>query len=145
MSSPKVIDQLNIVLVETYALYLKTQNCHWNITGENFYSLHSLFEEQYKELAEAIDEIAERIRALGSKVEANFAYFDQNKSITDTNLSSSSEIILKDLIQGHGIVINKLQELSNISAGENDKVSEDLAVQRMQSHEKQKWMLSSSL
>lgn len=145
MSSQKITDQLNIVLVETYSLYLKTQSYHWNVAGANFYSLHKLFEEQYKELAEAIDEIAERIRALGTKVEANFSYFDQNKSVSDSNSSSSAEVMLKELIQSHEIVINQLKELSDIASDDNDKASEDIAIQRIQSHEKQKWMLSSSL
>lgn len=144
MSSQEIINQLNIVLVETYSLYLKTQSYHWNVTGASFYSLHHLFEEQYKELAEAIDEIAERIRTLGAKVKVDFLYFDQNKSISDADSSNSANSMLKDLIQGQEIMINKLKELSNIASNNADKASEDLAITRIQSHEKQKWMLSSS-
>ncbi|MEM6339133.1 MAG: DNA starvation/stationary phase protection protein [Pseudomonadota bacterium] len=145
MSSKEVVKHLNIVLAETYALYLKTQNCHWNVTGPNFHSLHGMFEEQYKELAEAIDEIAERIRALGEKVEASFAYFDKAKSISDAKSANSSESMLKDLLQSQEIVIGKLVELSDVAAAQGDKASEDMAVQRLHAHEKQRWMLSSSL
>jgi starvation-inducible DNA-binding protein len=145
MSSKEVINHLNVVLLETYALYLKTQNYHWNVTGPNFYSLHNMFEEQYKELAEAIDDIAERIRALGEKVEASFLYFDQNKSINDGIPSNSSESMLKDLVQSQEVVIEKLVELSNVASEYGDKTSEDMAIQRLNAHEKQKWMLSSSL
>lgn len=145
MSSKEVITHLNMVLSETYALYLKTQNYHWNVTGPNFYSLHNMFEEQYKELAEAIDDIAERIRALGEKVEASFLYFDQNKSIKDGIPSNSSESMLEDLVRSQEVVIEKLIELSNIASQCDDKASEDMAIQRLQVHEKQKWMLSSSL
>lgn len=145
MSSKEVVNHLNIVLVETYTLYLKTQNYHWNVTGSNFYSLHSMFEEQYKELAEAIDEIAERIRALGERVEASFSHFDQKKSSKDASSSNSSESMLKDLVQSQEIVIRKLVELSDIASDQGDKASEDMAVQRLHAHEKQKWMLSSSL
>ena len=145
MAAKEVINHLNIVLLETYALYLKTQNYHWNVTGPNFYSLHKMFEEQYKELAEAIDDIAERIRALGEKVEANFLHFDRNKSIKDGDSSNSSEYMLKDLVEGQKIVIEKLRELSNVASEYGDKTSEDMAIQRLHVHEKQKWMLSSSL
>ena len=145
MSSKEVVKYLNIVLAETYALYLKTQNCHWNVTGSNFYSLHSMFEEQYKELAEAVDEIAERIRALGEKVEASFSHFDKAKSISDAKPSNSSEPMLKDLVQSQEIIIGRLVELSNVASDQGDKASEDMAVQRLHAHEKQKWMLSSSL
>ena len=145
MSSKEVINHLNIVLLETYALYLKTQNYHWNVTGPNFYSLHNMFEEQYKELAEAIDDIAERIRALGEKVEASFLHFDKNKSIKDGNSANSSESMLKDLVQSQKVVIEKLVELSNVASQYGDKTSEDMAIQRLHAHEKQKWMLSSSL
>ncbi len=145
MSSKEVVKHLNIVLAETYALYLKTQNCHWNVTGSNFYSLHSMFEEQYKELAEAVDEIAERIRALGEKVEASFSHFDKAKSISDAKSANSSESMLKDLVQSQEIVISKIVELSDVASDQGDKASEDMAVQRLHAHEKQKWMLSSSL
>lgn len=145
MSSKEVINHLNVVLLETYALYLKTQNYHWNVTGPNFYSLHNMLEVQYKELAEAIDDIAERIRALGEKVEASFLYFDQNKSINDGIPSNSSESMLKDLVQSQEVVIEKLVELLNVASEHGDKASEDMATQRLNAHEKQKWMLSSSL
>ena len=145
MSSKEVINHLNIVLLETYALYLKTQNYHWNVTGPNFHSLHNMFEEQYKELAEAIDDIAERIRALGEKVEASFLHFAQNKSIKDGNSSNPSETMLKDLVQSQEVVIEKLVKLSHVASQQGDKASEDMAIQRLHAHEKQKWMLSSSL
>ncbi|MGE5196801.1 MAG: Dps family protein, partial [Anaerolineae bacterium] len=78
-----VADALSRYLADTYAIYLKTQNFHWNLSGKEFYSLHILFEKQYEELAEAIDEIAEKIRALGFYVDATFSSFKQLSSISE--------------------------------------------------------------
>src|SRR5437867_362012 len=81
----KVADELTHLLADTYTLYLKTQNFHWNVTGPNFHSLHLMFEEQYKELADAVDLIAERIRALKSTTPASFSHFLKLTSLKEEN------------------------------------------------------------
>ena len=72
---------LNKLLADSYILYLKTQNYHWNVTGQMFQSLHLLFENQYQEQAIAVDGIAERIRALGEYAPGSFAAFSKVSSI----------------------------------------------------------------
>src|ERR1700686_1586879 len=87
-------------LADTYAIYLNTQNFHWNITGVEFYSLHLLFEKQYTELAEAIDEIAERIRALGFYVEGSFEAFKKMSSIKEEEKVINGREMIQQLLQG---------------------------------------------
>ena len=68
----KIVKKLEIILADTYALYLKTQNYHWHVKGPQFKSLHELFEMQYRELAEAVDGVAERLLIMGHKAPATF-------------------------------------------------------------------------
>lgn len=132
-------------LATTYALYLKTQNFHWNLQGTNFYSLHLLFEKQYEEMAEAVDELAERIRALGSYVDGSFTSFHKRSKISDANKPLPQNEMIAELLDGHETLskmgrplIRKFQELS-------DDVSSDLLIKRLSFHEKSAWMLRSHL
>jgi starvation-inducible DNA-binding protein len=141
----EVITQLKLVLANSYALYLNTQNYHWNVTGHNFYSLHNLFEEQYKEQADALDEIAESMRIAGLKVEASFGHFNQYKTIPDANKDYQANEMIQDLISGHTKLIECLESLNISASNSSNRVIEDLAIQRIISHQKQKWMLLSLL
>src|SRR3990167_6678148 len=94
----EAVEALTDFLSHTYALYLKTQNFHWNVTGPQFFSLHLLFQKQYEELAEAVDEIAERVRTLGSYIEASFSAFQKRTIIPESNRKSSAKVMLKELI-----------------------------------------------
>src|SRR2546430_1050238 len=71
------------LLADTYTLYLKTHNFHWNVTGPMFETLHLMFEKQYIELAAAVDLIAERIRALGLPAPGTYAEFAKLSSIKE--------------------------------------------------------------
>lgn len=79
------VSALQAVLADSYSLYLKTQNYHWNVEGQHFRSLHLMFEEQYNDLFAANDEIAERIRALGEKVDGSYEGFAKRTKITPPN------------------------------------------------------------
>ncbi|MCP5369463.1 MAG: DNA starvation/stationary phase protection protein [Rickettsiaceae bacterium] len=146
-SDLKILSQkMNMILADIYALYLKTQNYHWNITGPMFFSLHSLFETQYKEQAEAIDELAEKIRSNGIKVQADFEYFAKNSTIiSNLNNSLSDKEMLKDLAESHQIIIEKFYDLSEQAASIGNKSIDDFATQRIVSHEKQRWMIISCM
>src|SRR5437879_954535 len=97
----KIADELTHFLADTYILYLKTQNYHWNVQGPAFYSLHKMFEEQYQELAGAIDEIAERIRALGNYTVASFSQYTQLSSLKEERGQLTAENMLEKLIKDH--------------------------------------------
>lgn len=145
MVEKEVKNILQLLLAENYGLYLKTQTYHWNVAGSNFYSLHLLFENQYKDLAETIDVIAERIRALDEKVLASFSLFNLKKSSSDPSPDASSQFMIQDLIKDHDNMIKLLLETIKVAVLANDKATEDIAIERLKEHEKQLWILKSSL
>lgn len=144
-SNKDVVEQLEHLLASSYVLYLKTQNYHWNVTGINFKSLHELFEEQYKELAEAIDEIAEVIRALGAKAPASFEAYSKLSVIKNGNENADSIDMIKALSKDQESISELLQHALEIAQQNYDEVTADLFIERMAVHRKNKWMLDSSL
>lgn len=137
------VKQLTIMLADTYAVYVKTQNYHWNVEGSDFYALHKFFEEQYEALAEAVDELAERIRALGSKVAGDLKAYQEHTNLSGTNADFSSKEMLQDLHDDHSKIVKSFNVA--FAAFEGDEVTIDLIVQRLAWHEKQVWMLASHL
>lgn len=144
MAKDEVLQGLNLVLANSYALYLKTQCYHWNVVGKNFWALHKLLEEQYQDLTESIDEIAERIRALGEFVNGNLSAFDHLSSMSDAEVGASSEKIIQDLIEDNLNMSALLEKTAEIAATLGDKGTEDLLIGRIQAHQKNAWMLKSS-
>jgi starvation-inducible DNA-binding protein len=135
------VKALNLILANTYILYLKTQNFHWNVKGELFYSLHLMFEKQYEELGDAADEIAERIRALGYPAPGSFAEFSKIATIKEVKLPNAVGMV-KELLHDHELMATLLRkDMKAIS----DDVTIDLMVQRADAHEKTAWMLRASL
>jgi starvation-inducible DNA-binding protein len=145
MKNKNTVKALESILANSYGLYLKTQNYHWNIRGKEFKSLHELFGAQYEELAEAIDEIAERIRALDSLVTASFKVFDKTSKIKDGNQNSSSQIMLKELYDDNQFLAEIANATLKIAQKEGDEATADMMITRIQTHNKNAWMLKSSL
>jgi starvation-inducible DNA-binding protein len=134
---------LNKLLADSYILYLKTQNYHWNVTGQMFQSLHLLFENQYQEQAIAVDGIAERIRALGEYAPGSFAAFSKVSSIKEESSIPSTEEMIYNLIHGNEAVVTSAREIVSLADECEDDVTSDLMINRMQVHEKNAWMLRS--
>lgn len=145
MSKSQVAASLQIVLANNYALYLKTQNYHWNVTGPHFKSLHVLFEEQYNDLFAANDEIAERIRTLGEKVPASFSVFNDAASIADGNENADATSMVTDLADDQGHMVQFLNDALKVAQDADDEVTIGLVTERMAVHEKAGWMLRSSV
>jgi starvation-inducible DNA-binding protein len=141
----KVIDCLNHLLADTYLLYLKTQNFHWNVIGPNFISLHKLFEEQYEQLSEATDILAERIRALNAHTPGSFANFLKLASLTEARNETTSTAMLKALLQDHEAMADAIEEMFAVVEKEEDEVTFDILVQRKTEHDKSAWILRSTL
>ncbi len=141
----KISKGLDRLLADTYALYLKTQNFHWNLKGPHFFSLHILFEKQYTEMAEAIDEIAERIQALGFFVDGSFSAFKSKSSIKEERKKIKARPMLQRLSNDHEALIRCCRELAKIAEEEGDAATNDLLARRLGAHEKFLWMLRSSL
>lgn len=136
---------LSHLLADTYTLYLKTHNFHWNVTGPQFQTLHLMFETHYTELAQAVDVIAERIRALGSFAPGTYAQFVKLSSIKEeTDIPKATDMI-RLLVEGHESVIRTARKLFPQAQEADDEATADLLTQRIQTHEKTAWMLRSLL
>ena len=141
----EVVDALGRLLASSYTLYLKTHNFHWNVKGPMFTTLHTLFELEYTELALAVDAIAERIRSVGAPAPGTYTAFQQLSAVKERGGVPSAKEMLKELVRDQGIVADTAREVLRAAAAAGDDASEDLAVQRIQVHEKNAWMLRSHL
>jgi starvation-inducible DNA-binding protein len=140
-----VTEGLSRLLADTYTLYLKTHNYHWNVTGPMFQTLHLMFEGQYNELAIAVDVIAERIRSLGAPAPANYRDFLLLTSVPeDDDLPQATEMIHR-LVIAHETVVRTARSVFPIAETAHDEATADLLTQRLQVHEKTAWMLRSLL
>lgn len=141
-----VAHALSALLADTYTLYLKTHNYHWNVTGSRFRDLHLMFEEQYNELALAVDSIAERIRTLGAKAPGSYAAFAQLSKVADADDESNSpdaEDMLRQLAEDNATVVRTARAALDLAQNANDESSASLVSDRMVIHEKSAWMLRS--
>jgi starvation-inducible DNA-binding protein len=136
---------LSRLLADSYVLFLKTHNYHWNVTGPMFNSLHMMFEQQYTELFTAVDEIAERIRSLGELAPGSFKRFNQLSQIQEEQDTPDADTMIRNLIAGQEAVVKTAREVVKIADAANDEPTLDLLTQRMQVHEKTAWMLRSLL
>jgi starvation-inducible DNA-binding protein len=139
----KIASGLSRLLADSYTLYLKTHNFHWNVTGPMFMTLHQMFEEQYSELALAVDEIAERIRALGHPAPGSYGEFQALTSIQDDAGTLDAQAMISALVTAQETVARTAREVFPVVEAAADEPSADLLTQRMQVHEKNAWMLRS--
>ena len=137
--------ELSKLLADSYTLYLKTHNFHWNVTGPMFQTLHLMFEQQYTELALAVDTIAERIRALGHFAPGSYAAYARLASIADTDGVPSATEMIKLLVEGQEAVVRTARKVLSVAEEANDQATADLTTERLQIHEKTAWMLRSLL
>jgi starvation-inducible DNA-binding protein len=133
------------LLADSYTLYLKTHNFHWNVTGPMFQTLHVMFEQQYTELALAVDLVAERIRALGHAAPGSYAQFSRLSSIKEETGVPRAEDMVRQLVDGQEGVARTARAVLPVAEQAGDQVTMDLLTQRLQVHEKNAWMLRSLL
>lgn len=144
-ASEQIAQSLAQILADTYVTYLKTQNCHWNVVDARFHSLHEMFEEFYKQLAEATDELAERIRMLKMKAPASMKQFLELTTLQEIDESLTGDQMIHDLCHDRETLIKhirpKIEEFTSLG----DQGSADLLIQQLRMHEKAAWMLRSHL
>jgi len=133
------------VLADSYTLYLKTHNFHWNVTGPMFQTLHLMFEEQYSELAPAVDELAERIRSLGEVAPGSYREFQSLSQIKIEDGVPKDKEMIAQLVQGHEQCAKTARNVFPAANEGKDEATADLLTQRIQIHEKTAWMLRSLL
>ncbi len=136
---------LERLLADSYTLYLKTHNYHWNVKGPMFNTLHLMFEQQYTELALAVDVIAERIRALGFPAPGSYAAFARLTEIEEETDVPAAEDMIRNLVKGQETVVRTARKIFPVVDAANDEPTADLLTQRMQIHEKTAWMLRALL
>jgi starvation-inducible DNA-binding protein len=136
---------LSKLLADTYTLYLKTHNYHWNVTGPMFQTLHLMFETQYNELALAVDLIAERIRAIGHHAPGSYTEFVKLSSVKDAQTNVIAKEMIKDLVESNEAVIRTAREMYGLVEKAGDQATADVLTTRMETHEKTAWMLRSLL
>jgi len=141
----EIVEGLSRLLADTYTLYLKTHNFHWNVTGPMFQTLHIMFEGQYTELALAVDAIAERIRSLGFPAPATYSDYAKLTSIPETAGVPKAEEMIRLLVEGQEAVVRTARSIFATVDKASDEPTADLLTQRMLVHEKSAWMLRSLL
>jgi starvation-inducible DNA-binding protein len=141
----KIASGLGRLLADTYTLYLKTHNYHWNVTGPRFRELHLMFEEQYNELAVAVDDVAERIRTLGFPAPGTYQEFAGLTTIEEVPGVPAAEDMVRDLVTAQETVVRTCREILPSAQEANDESTASLVADRMVIHEKTAWMLRSLL
>ncbi|HSR70933.1 MAG TPA: Dps family protein [Kiloniellales bacterium] len=140
-----IAEGLSRLLADSYTLYLKTHNFHWNVTGPMFQTLHLMFEEEYTELATAVDTIAERIRSLGYPAPGSYAAFAKLSSVEEADGVPAAEEMIRQLVADHETVAKTARTIFPAAESGKDEATVDLLTQRMALHEKTAWMLRSLL
>lgn len=144
-ASNDIIEGLACFLADTYLLYLKTQNFHWNVTGAHFISLHHLFETQYEQLSEATDVLAERIRALKARAPGSFSEFLKLASLEEAEDGISAETMVESLCKDHEAMSDAANRMIQAAQEAGDEVTVDMLIERKTEHDKTAWMLRSIL
>jgi len=134
---------LATVLSNEMTLYVKTRKAHWNVSGESFMELHKLFEGQYKQIEESIDEVAERIGKLGHKTPGTMNEFSKLSSIKEyPGEYCSSKEMIKELLHDHESIIVLIRKDINVCSEKNkDLGTADFLTGLMQLHETTAWVL----
>lgn len=137
----KIADGLKKLLADSYTLYLQTHNFHWNVTGPQFRELHLMFEEQYTELATAVDEVAERIRTLDVVAPGTYKAFAALSSIKEVEGIPEAREMVSLLTKGHEQVVKTCRDVLKPAQDAGDESTAALVSDRMRVHEKTAWML----
>lgn len=142
-----IVEILDSILADEYVLYTKTRNYHWNVTGPHFNDYHKVFEEQYNELSDDIDEIAERIRSLGSKTPSSLSEFQKNSQLEEhPGEYPSASSMASNLLDDHETIIRTIREkIPQVGDKYGDTGTEDFLTTLMEKHEKTAWMIRSIL
>ncbi len=141
----KLTKSLKEVLASTYVLYLKTQNFHWNVEGRHFFFLHKMFEEQYEELAEAVDTLAERIRQFSVKSPGSMKEFLSLSELKESANPPEAKKMIEELYADHQAIANILHQKIKEAQEFSDEGTADVYIDRLRVHDKTAWMLKSHL
>ncbi len=145
MANENVVKALSRLLADSYTLYLKTHNYHWNVTGPMFNTLHTLFETEYTELALAVDEIAERIRSVGARAPGSYSEFGALAAVKEATGTPSAVQMIEHLVSDQATLVDAAKKVVAAAEAADDQATADLGTRRIEVHEKNAWMLRSHL
>ncbi len=141
----EIIEAITQTLAETAVATMKAQNFHWNVTGMAFGQLHELFQKIYEDHFEAQDELAERIKALDGHADGQFAVYLKRSSIKESDGRLSAEAMVKMLAEDQETLAATSRALAELADKHGDMITNDLAIERGEKHEKFAWMLRAHL
>ncbi len=141
----QIAEKLSHFLSDTFVLYVKTLNFHWNMVGQEFYMYHRLLEKQYDELLEAADELAERIRMLGRTAPGSMKQFLNLCCLQESDAEKTAEQMVHELVEDHEAMVEHCHEIIKFTDKSQDQGTSDLLIERIRSHAKQAWLLRSHL
>ncbi len=141
----QVCQKLSHILSDTFVLYVKTLNFHWNMTGPQFFMYHKLLQEQYEGLQEAADELAERIRMLNEKAPGSMQEFLKKSCLKESKTNLTQKQMVQELVKVHESLVEHCRDAIVFTDSINDQGTSDLLVDRMRDHDKQAWLLRSHL
>jgi len=139
-------DDLRMNLADTFALYLKTHNYHWNVEGENFYEYHKFLDDIYNELWEAVDAIAEHIRAIGEYAPGSFSRYSELTVIKDeTGFPETGLDMIKQLAEDNDKVISRLKVSQMLAEQVGEVGVANFLQDRIDIHNKHQWMFKATI
>lgn len=141
----RVVDGLNVVLADSYALMALTHLAHWNVEGPDFFELHKAFQSQYENLFEAIDDIAEQVRSLDAYAIGGLNTLARTSGMDEFKSPMPQKDYIAALIVAHEKVVDDATRLRDVAGEVNDLQTQDLMIERLQWHQKTLWMLKSAL
>lgn len=140
-----LLEVLASYTADTAVLYIKTLNFHWNMVGSEFFMYHRLLEEQYKELAEGLDELAERIRMLKGKAPGSMKEFLALSDLSEAEGTYSQKEMILELVHSNQWMVEQGKEIIQLSDSLKDPATSDLVIDRIRAHDKNAWLLKSHL
>ncbi|MEO0728788.1 MAG: DNA starvation/stationary phase protection protein [Pseudomonadota bacterium] len=140
-----IVEGLTQSLAETSVETMKAQNYHWNVTGMAFGPLHDLFQKMYEDHFEGQDVLAERIKALDAHAEGRQSVYLERSKISECDGKKSDKDMIAALQQDQETLSSTLRALADVAEKHGDIVTNDLAIERADVHDKFAWMLRSHL
>lgn len=144
-ANKKVADAIAKVLADSHVIYMKAHNFHWNVEGPQFFALHAMFEEQYTDIAAAMDELAERIRMLGEVAPGTSKAFAALARIEETEGVPTAQEMVRETVADYEAIGETIAEAIAVAEEQGDDITAGLLADRDAFHQKQAWMMRAFL
>ncbi|SFH54085.1 Dps family protein [Modicisalibacter xianhensis] len=144
-SASQLADKLNTLLANYQIFYMNVRGYHWNVKGQQFFELHTKFEEYYTDLLTKVDEVAERILTLGFQPVHAYSDYVTLSSIEEAKNVHDGEACVRGIVKGYQTLIELQRELLSVASDADDEGTASLASDYIREQEKTVWMLNAYL